>query len=367
MEKHNIMITGVGGGGVGEQTLKALRLSKTPYYIVGGDMLKTSKGLKQVDVPYILPPARDAGYLPAVIEICKKHDIHIVFYGSEPELKVFNENREMLESEGIFVPLNPRQVIDICMDKSRTMRWFEEQQIPCPRSIEVRSIEDIHRIDYLPVVLKPSVGGGGSVNTFIAQSRDELEMFTAYLLKMYDVFIAQEYIGRYDQEYTVGVMCDYITGEYVNSIAVKKSIMSGLSNKMKIVNRGDTGKYGDYLVISNGISQGAIGRFPEVTEQCREIAMKLGARGPINIQCRFVDGKVYVFEINPRISGTTSLRAMVGYNEPEMLIRSILDHEKIETDFPYEEGYIVRGLEETYISEEFMDNLVDYSVIETER
>ena len=28
-----------------------------------------------------------------------------------------------------------------------------------------------------------------------------------------------------------------------------------------------------------------------------------------------------MFEINPRFSGTTSLRAMVGYNEPDVLIR----------------------------------------------
>ena len=361
MEKINVLITGVGGGGVGEQTLKALRLAKNKYNIVGGDMLKTSKGLIQVDFPCILPPASDERYIPTIIDVCKKHDIHIAFYGSEPELKVFSENRDLLKENGIIVPLNPKEVIDICMDKNKTMKWFEDNDILCPKSVSVKSIEDIKNINYLPVVLKPSVGGGGSVNTFIAQSKDELEMFSTFLLKLYDEFIAQEYVGRYDQEYTVGVMCDYNTGDYINTIAVRKSIMSGLSNKMRLSNRCDKEKFGEYLVISNGISQGEIGRFPKVTEQCKNIALKLGARGPINIQCRLVDDTVYVFEINPRISGTTSLRAMVGYNEPDMLVRSLIMHETIVQDFDFKEGYIVRGLDETYISEDFMNNLVDYS------
>lgn len=85
---------------------------------------------------------------------------------------------------------------------------------------------------------------------------------------------------------------------------------------------------------------------PTCTEQCVEIAMAIGARGPINIQCRLVNGKVKVFEINPRFSETTSIRAMVGYNEPDMLIRRHVMGEEIALDFEYEEELILRGLVE---------------------
>ena len=106
---------------------------------------------------------------------------------------------------------------------------------------------------------------------------------------------------------------------------------------------------GNRLVISSGVSQGQIGRFPEVTNQCKEIAQAVGARGAINIQCRLVDGLVKVFEINPRFSGTTSLRAMVGYNEPDVLIRKHICGGVFEKDFPYEEATILRSLIETKI------------------
>ena len=63
-----------------------------------------------------------------------------------------------------------------------------------------------------------------------------------------------------------------------------------------------------------------------------------------------MDGEIYVFEINPRFSGTTSLRAMVGYNEPDVLIRHHVLGEPVEPGFAYAEGTILRGLSETYVS-----------------
>ena len=70
----------------------------------------------------------------------------------------------------------------------------------------------------------------------------------------------------------------------------------------------------------------------------------------MNIQCRLVGDKVYVFEINPRFSGTTSLRAMVGYNEPDLLVRKHILGEEIEKHFTYREGVILRSLKETLIT-----------------
>jgi carbamoyl-phosphate synthase large subunit len=96
--------------------------------------------------------------------------------------------------------------------------------------------------------------------------------------------------------------------------------------------------------VSSGVSQGVVGRWPEVTRQCEAIAKALGPTAPINIQCRLVDGRVIPFEINPRFSGTTSLRAMAGYNEPDVLIRRDVLGETIEPNFPYREMTIMRGL-----------------------
>lgn len=354
--KINVLITGVGGGGVGEQILKCLKMSNLECRIIGCDMSRSSRGLKEVDKAYIVPRASAPDYLDCIMKICKMNDVAIIFPGSEPELKVFSENRGVFENVGICMPLNSPELISTCMDKNKTMEFLRQNGLAVQKYWEISSSEDLDKIDIFPVVIKPSIGGGGSINTFIAQNQNELQMFGKYLLELYDVFLAQEYVGDVEHEYTIGVMSDR-NGRYINSIAVRKSILSGLSNKTRIPNRTGRKELGDILAISSGISQGEIGRFPEVTEPCKQIAASLKATAPVNIQGRIHEGKFYVFEINPRISGTSPLRAMVGYNEPEMLIRERVLGEELKSEFEYREGFITRGLEETFISREFMNGL----------
>jgi carbamoyl-phosphate synthase large subunit len=347
--KITVLVTGVGGGGHGEQIVKALKLAPRPYRIIGTDMSSYSKGLQDVDIAQILPPASDPAYLDKLIYLCRKYDVKALFHGSEPELKVMSEHRDILLAEGLFLPINPSETINICMDKILTMNRLKEAGLPVMRFVKIHNLDDLKDINYFPVVLKPSVSSGASANSFIAQDDEELRCFANYLLKFSDFFIVQEYIGTPDDEYTVGVLSD-MQGNIINSIAVKRNILSSLSNKIKIPNRTGRKELGPVLAISSGISQGEIGSFPEVTSQCEEIAKAVNSCGPLNIQCRYVNGKVYTFEINPRFSGTTSLRAMVEFNEPDILIRKHVQGENIQPNFSYKHGTILRGLNEVFIS-----------------
>jgi carbamoyl-phosphate synthase large subunit len=59
---------------------------------------------------------------------------------------------------------------------------------------------------------------------------------------------------------------------------------------------------------------------------------------------------VIPFEINPRFSGTTSLRALAGYNEPDVLVRRDVLGMRIEPYFRYRDVLILRGLKENVIT-----------------
>jgi carbamoyl-phosphate synthase large subunit len=351
-----VVITGIGGGGHGEQILKALRMANTPYEIIGCDMSPYSKGLKEVDHPYLVPSARDPHYVDTLLRLCKKHKAKALFHGSEPELLTMSRNRNVFLEEGIFLPINPEHVIETCMSKSKTFQFLEENGFLYPQTQVVKDPDDLNEWSYIPAILKPSVGSGGSAHTFITQSKEELRMFATYLLnsKVCPEIIVQEYKGTPDTEFTVGVLFD-MNGTFLNSIAVRRDLRSSLSCRTRVVNRTGHSEYGQYLSVSTGISQGEIGPFREVTDPCEKIAEALGARGAINIQCRVDKGDVYVFEINPRFSGTTSIRAIVGYNEPDILIRKHLLGETIIPRFSYKTGVVVRGLAETFFSKDDAD------------
>lgn len=354
----SVMITGVGGGGHGEQILKALRMASTNFKIVGGDMLPLSKGLVEVDIPYILPPSDHPQYLSSLLAVCKKENVQALFHGSEPELKIMSRERNRIKEAGIFLPINSEPVIQLCMDKYQTFKFLAGNNFYAPKTVEVTKLEDVKKISFLPAILKPSVGGGGSVNVFLAQTFEELNSFCKYLIEIYPKFIAQQYIGTPDEEYTVGILIS-MDGELINSIAVKRNILSSLSNSLKVPNKTEDRSLGPILAVSSGISQGEIGKFPQITKPCEDLALKLGCRGTVNVQCRFVEGKVYTFEVNPRFSGTTSLRAMAGYNEPDILIRKHLLGEDITPHFQFKSGFIMRGLQEVFINKTNFHKAID--------
>jgi carbamoyl-phosphate synthase large subunit len=348
MKEIIVMVTGVGGGGIGEQIIKCLRMAQTKYKIIGTDATEYSKGLMEVDIAYVVPKANDPRYIDTLLKICKKEAVSAVFPGSEPELKVISSNRQEFPDKNIFLPISPHNVIELCLDKIKTAEFLQKNGFRIPYSIGVTSLEEAEKFDILPAILKPSVGGSGSSNVFLAQTKKELSEFAKYLLNICPKIVIQEYVGTPDSEFTVGVLVG-MDGKIINSIALKRQILQGLSNKTKSPNRTGRSELGEILAISTGISQGEIGRFSEITQPCEKIAVALGAKGSINVQCRFFKNQVYVFEINPRISGTTPLRAMVGYNEPDILIRKHILGEKIPEHFEYKTAVIMRGITETAI------------------
>ena len=346
-----VLVTAIGGGGHGDQILKALRLAVPGRYMIyGADANPDCPQAALVDRFVQLPFASDPNYLTILLRVCRELGVEALFHGCEPELLLFARNRAFIEDAGIFLPINETGLIQLCMDKAKTNARLAELGFSAPRFLNVSTESEFDAIDWFPVVVKPAIGGGGSANVFIAQNIDELKGLATYLgLGSHaSGFMIQQYVGTPDQEYTVGVLHD-LDGCYINSIAVKRHLKSGMSVRTSVNNRTGLKQLSDRLVISSGVSQGDIGRFEDVTKQCREIAERLGSRGPLNIQCRFVDGKAQIFEINPRFSGTTSLRAMVGLNEPDLLVRRHLLNQDVGKDAPYQKATILRSLTETLL------------------
>ena len=338
MEKISILVVGIGGGSHGEQIIKSLKMVKDlNLEIIGTDVTDLTTGREVVDIFYKIPYANDSRHDDILFEIIKEHDVKFIFHGSEPELKFISENREKFESLGVHHPLNSKEVISLCMNKYETYKHLEKLGVSLPKFKKIDRLEDIEDIDFYPLVLKPSTGSGGSSDVYIALDAEDCSLLVQYMLKHNVDIIAQQYIGSYNDEYTIGVSSDS-KGEILGSIVVKRYITNALSTYKK-VRKGD-----ELYVISSGISQGKVYAYEALQRQAEEIAKAIGSVGPLNIQCREVDGALMLFEINPRLSGTTSLRAMAGYNEPEQMIRNYVLNK--EWDSSYSSLTVMRTIQE---------------------
>lgn len=348
----SVMVTSVGGGGVGEQILKALKLANSKshsYRLLGADMSADHKGGDGWEA-VSLPPAGDHRYLGEIFSVCERFNVKILFPGSEAELVALAKNARQLSEAGILVPINTFELIELCMDKFALGAKLEELGFSVPRSVKIRGISDFDLVTFFPVIVKPNYGGKGSADVFIAQDIGELKALAGFLHleESERSFVVQEYVGTRDSEFTVSVLHD-MDGFRVDSIAVKRDLRKAMSIRSEVVNRSSRKELGPELVVSSGISQGRVGKFTHITRQAEEIADALGSKGPMNLQGRYVDGVFLVFEVNPRYSGTTSLRSLCGFNEPELMIRRHYFGDSISRDENWPEKLVVRSLLETVI------------------
>jgi len=338
--RTNIMIAGIGGASLGTELLKALELAGR-YNIFGCDISPLAYGLYDplFTKTYRIPRE---DYANEVISVCKDSESAYVIPGGEQPMVLLGAAEEMLRRAGISLVCNNSRVIRTCSDKAETFRRLAELNVPIPRT---RSITDANAIlDVgLPCIVKPATGSGGSSRVFFATDADEARVYADYISRTGEEPIIQEYVAADEGEFTVGVL-SLPDGSVAGSVALQRALDSKLSVGMR-------GRGG---VISSGYSQGYIADFPNIRKQCAAIASTLGSTGPLNIQGRLRDGALVPFEINPRFSASTYLRAMAGLNEVDIYLQFLMTRERPPIS-QLREGWYLRSLIERFVPSERVD------------
>lgn len=320
-KKITALVTAVGGRSVGYQIFECLKFFRDDYRLIVTDADAFSPGLYEADKAYLLPSVKSPEFISKLFKICKQENIDVVLPGSLPEIAVIAQHKNQFLKKGVVPITNSYNLIKQAMDKLALYKLLKEKNILMPTTIELNILEEARKLKF-PIIIKPRHGSSGSRNVHIVQDLEELEMFLKILKKEKIRLLGQEYIGSEDEEYTVGIVIGR-DGKIIDTIVMRR-YLTGLS-------RGETRtiKNKDY-VLSTGYSQGFFVNQPDVKDYCEYVAKIVGAIGPLNIQCRRGEKGVYILEVHPRFSGSASMRAEMGFNEPHILIRNFLGLEKID-------------------------------------
>jgi carbamoyl-phosphate synthase large subunit len=326
--RARILVTGVGGRSVGAGILHSLMRAggsvRDRWETVGTDADPFSWGLYVADAGALVPPASDPGYLGRLTELIHAHQVSAVIPGSEPEVAVLADPRTEL---GVPVIANDFRLMPLMMDKNIAAERLRELGLNFIPSYPWDQRDKASADFGFPLVVKPTRGTGGSRGVYLAGDWTELESVAPFV-RPESAPIVQPYLGDADSEYTVGVLSD-TSGTVIDSIVIRRKLM-GLS----LLDARRSG--GTTASISTGISQGFIVRDHGIQEYCEDLAARLHSCGPLNIQLRVHDGQYYVFEIHPRFSGTSPIRASAGFNEADVLLRHNLYGEEFgRLDYQY--------------------------------
>ena len=288
---HRVLVTAVGGN-IGQGVVKALRSGSREYFIVGTDMEPRSAGFSFVDRACVTPAAGTPGMAAGLTAILKAERIEAIYVCSPQELPFFSaERRELERATGVRVLVNPEPVIGIGRDKFATARFLETHGFPYP---ETALADDGPAIDGLierwgfPVIAKPR-GGWTSVNVFTIGSRVELDAVRVLVPDL----VVQRYLPDAAGEYTAGVVGSAAAGRFA-WIVLRRDLTQGTTYRTELV------------------------RDEAIGATVMAMAQALGVEGACNFQFRIADEQPLVFEINPRFSGTSGIRYLYGFNDPEM-------------------------------------------------
>jgi carbamoyl-phosphate synthase large subunit len=322
MKPITVIVTGVGAP-VGVGILKSLRMSSLPLTLVGVDAEPLAQGLFRADRAHLMPSARDnpEAYFESLVQTSQQAGAQILFSGWEGELPLLAQRQAEFEQRtGTILPLAPDATLK-SLDKWVTANVLSAFAVPTPDTVlptDAEQMQKFRRQHAYPYILKPRRSSGGKGLVLIHSDR-ELEFFSQYIPDA----VIQEQLLPDDQEYTVGVVLRR-DGQSGGALALRRSLSGGLSYRM------ESNLNADACAVAV------------------QAAQAMGLVGAVNVQMRWTTDGFKVFEINPRCSSATCVRANFGLNEPELVIRHFVLGEAIEPP-PVKSGICLRFWEELYL------------------
>ena len=243
----------------------------------------------------------------------------VVAFGGQTAIKL----TKFLDSQGIRILGTSADSIDLAEDRERFEELCEKLNINRPKGLtiftEQEALEATAKLGY-PVLLRPSYVLGGQ-NMIVAFNDDDVKEYMKIILAQgieNPVLIDQYMMGI---ELEVDAICD---GEDV--------LIPGI---MEHIER--TGIHsGDSIAVYPSWNLNDVLR-EKIVRQSKDLAIKLGTKGLVNIQYLIYNNDLYIIEVNPRSSRTVPyISKVTGVPMVELATRAMLG-EKIK-DMGYGTG-----------------------------
>ena len=317
---YNILVTGVGAI-IGYGIVDSLRSSGYDCTIVGADIYEENYGKYVCDFFEQAPYSNSPAYLDWLSGIVNKYSIDLIIPGIEQDLYLYNGHRDTLPAKTV---LNKQQIIDLSEDKWATFQFFQSRNAPfiIPTLLNI-NFETAVKTFGLPFVIKPRKSYASKGFFIIRSEADYLE----HEAGINENTMFQPCVGSGDEEYTFSIFGDG-NGGFVDKLILRRQLsQEGATSKAFVIKED-----------------------PALEEAAIQIAKYVRPEGPTNLQFRKEGEKVYLLEINPRISSACSIRSKFGYNEPAFCIEHYLLGGKY-THRPKRSGKAIRFINDHIVYE----------------
>ncbi len=285
------IVTGVGAL-IGQGIIRSLRETAPHARVIGVDRCDDSPGPDWCD-EFHMKPTRDesdSAYVAFWAALLTTTRATVVFPGIDIDCWFLADHRDALPSSAALV-INSDSLNHLCRDKwafYEATRHLPIHVIPTRMASALQSAD----IEWMPPFVLKHRFGSGSRGMSIAYSEEELEASLCRIRR--EDYIVQPYVGNDDAEFTAAAF----------------GLGDGTSTPAIVFRR--------RLSTAGNTAAAVVVPVPAIDEVIAELSRVFKPVGPTNYQFR-QDGAVYrLLEINPRLSSSSSLRTLFGFNEVAM-------------------------------------------------
>lgn len=294
MSEINILFTAVGRRvSLIKRFQKALNALKLSGKIFATDAGLSAPASFVTENFHQTPKASDPDYIPVLLELCDKNNIHLLISLIDTDLVVLSQHKEAFDNVGTRLLISDEETNSICYDKNSSYQFFKKNNIPTPHTYSQKEIKELNISDF-PLLLKPW-DGSSSVGVTKITNHNELQFFSQYINHP----MIQEYIEG--DEYTCDVYVDF-SGN-VRCVVPRKRLETRAGE----------------------ISKGLTVRDPVIIEAVINVVERLPQPiGCITVQCfKTNSGQISFIEINPRFGGGIPLTLHSGADFPKWILQEM--------------------------------------------
>ncbi|MCG9584137.1 ATP-grasp domain-containing protein [Vibrio tubiashii] len=298
MKPIKVLVTGVGaiiGYGIVNNLRKIPDLN---LHIVGIDIFPDAVGRHWCDSFIQGVYAQSPEFSDFILSLVKRHGINLIIPGIEQDVDALAHLIEHGKLPSNLVAINSKSGLKVFQNKLNTSLLQAELNIPHIPFMDAASVDSTEQVVKecgLPCIYKPYSAYAGK-GLAILHTASEVE---AKLSLNEGIF--QKYIQS-NKEYTVSVF-GLDDGTFINPIAFERRLgPDGATHKAKVI---------DFSLFEQTITL---------------FCQKTTPKGPTNFQFIADDSSdsVFLLEVNPRVSSSTSIRQKFGINEAKMCIEFYL-------------------------------------------
>ncbi len=241
-----------------------------------------SPACHEADKAFAVPRCNEAGYVDALLDICRREGVELLVPTIDPELAVLSAAATRFATEGVRVVVSAPEVVGLANDKARTATAFARAGVTVPPTLSLEALRADPAALRWPVIVKP-LSGSASIGIQRLSEASELANLSVRVPSL----VQECWQGR---EYTVNV---YFSPDGRLQCAIPHERIE---------------------VRSGEVSKGRTVRLACLMEAAEKLGRALpGACGPLCFQAIVrSDGAYAVFEINARFGGGFPLAHRAG-------------------------------------------------------